>query len=221
MNADTATPTGPTKTRKLILQLVSGALTGGLVTFGVLSLLGEGGFDIDDPARAIALVAGLIFAITGGMIAVGLAAPRIGSQLLNVEDAEELREQGKPLRQGATVFLLGGLGLIALAVTAVGGAPGVLSVEAGLVIAGLCFAAAAIVSYRNRNVGDELMRQLSREASALAMSIVTLIALIWGSLAYLSLAPWISPLGLLAGLFVIQLASVFWVIGKRGMLAPR
>lgn len=222
MNADTAKPAAaPSKTRKLIVQLVAGALTGGLVTYGVLTTLGDTGFDIDDPARAVALVTGLILAIIGAMVGFGLAAPRIGAELLNVEDAEELKEQARPLRQGALLFLFGGLGLVALAVTAVDGAPGVLSVQAGAIITGLCFAAAAVIGYLNRNVSDELMRQLGREASALSMSIVTVIALVWGPLAYLGFAPWISPLGAIAGLFAVQLLAVFAVCAKRGLLAPR
>jgi len=222
MSADIANPPpASSKTRKLIFQLVTGALTGGLVTYGVLAALGDKGFDIDDPARAIALVTGLIFAIIGAVVGLGIAAPRIGSQLLNVEDADEIREQGKPLRQGALVMLSGGLGLVALAITAVDGQPGVLSVETGALLAGLCFAVAALLSYLNRNVSDELMRSLGREASALSMSIVTVIALIWGSLAYLGFAPWISPLGALAGIFAVQLLAVFAVSAKRGLLAPR
>ena len=149
----TKTASQPSKTRKLVLQLVTGALTGGLVTYGALTALGEGGFDIDNPERVVGLLTGLIFALVGAMVGLGLVAPRLGSQLLNVEDAEELREQSRPLRTGALAMLFGGLGLIALAIAAAAGEPGVLSIETGVVVAGLA--------------RHERQRRASRQGSAL------------------------------------------------------
>lgn len=222
MNAQTSSaPAARSKMRKLVIQLVTGALIGALGTFALLTALGQGGFDIDDPARALALLTGLVFALVGAMVGLGLVAPTIGSQLLNVEDADELREQARPLRQGSIVMVLAGVGLMALAVTGVDGAPGVLSPTAGAAIAGLCFVATVLLSFRNRNGSDELMRAVGREASAFAMSVVMLIALVWATLATLGFVPWVSPLGLLAGLFAVQFFAVFAVCAKRGLLMPR
>ena len=57
--------------------------------------------------------------------------------------------------------------------------------------------------------------------ASLRLGVGGALALIWGSLAYLGFAPWISPLGALAGIFAVQLFAVFAVCGKRGLLAPR
>jgi len=43
----------------------------------------------------------------------------------------------------------------------------------------------------------------------------------WAALAHLGYAQWITPLGLLSGLALVQLAAIFWVVGERGMLMPR
>ena len=48
-------------TRKLVIQLVAGMLTGMIVTYGALTFLDGRGFDIDDPSRMLALAIGLIF----------------------------------------------------------------------------------------------------------------------------------------------------------------
>ena len=223
MTADTSAPPAPPKNpvRKTIFQLVAGALTGGIVTFGVLTALGSSGFDIDDPARVVALLTGLILALIGAMVGFGVLAPKAGSHLLNVEDADELREEARPLRRGSIIMLLSGLGLMALAVTSVGGEPGLFDARTGLLVAALLFVASTILGYRSRNSADELMLAMSREASAVAMDIITVIGLVWGIAAYFGYVGWIDPLGLLAGLFLVQLAAIFWVVAKRGMLKPR
>lgn len=68
---------------------------------------------------------------------------------------------------------------------------------------------------------DELNRALGRESSALAMNLAILLFGGWAVLTHFGYADWISPLGLLSALALLQLGSVFWVIGKRGMLIPR
>jgi hypothetical protein len=43
----------------------------------------------------------------------------------------------------------------------------------------------------------------------------------WGALAHLGYVGWIAPLGVLAGFALLQLAAMFWVVGRRGLLMPR
>ena len=92
-----AAPVGASKVRKLAMQMVAGAAVGASVTFGLLTFVGKSRFDLDDPSRVIALVTGLVFALTGLVVGLGVMAPKSGAHLLNVEDAEELREQRGPL----------------------------------------------------------------------------------------------------------------------------
>lgn len=66
----------------------------------------RGGTDSADPGTAIALVTGMSYALIGLLVAFGIAAPGDGAKLLNVEDAEELREESPKLRYGAVACFL-------------------------------------------------------------------------------------------------------------------
>jgi len=222
MNADTASsPRAPSKTRKLILQFVVGAVTGAVFTYSALKLLDGNGFDADDPSRMLAFAVGLVFAIIGLFVALGVAVPRAGSQLLNVEDEDELREQAKALKAGALLFVLGGAGLLALALGGGEGEQALLSPGTSALLGGACFIAAIVVSLVNRNNSDEMMRSLSREASALSLSIISILAILWAILAHFGRAPGLDALGVLAGILAIQRVAVMIVVGRGGLLAPR
>lgn len=222
MNAETAaTARAPSKTRKLILQFVIGALSGALITYGALKLLDGNGFDADDPSRMLALAVGLVFAIIGLFVALGVAMPRAGSHLLNVEDADELREQGRALRGGALIFILTGAGLLALALGGGPGEQGVLALSTSAWTAAVLFAAAVVVVVANRKGGDEMMRSLSREASTLSLYVISALAILWAILAHLGRAPDLDALGVLAGILAIQLLAVMVVVGRGGLLVPR
>ena len=221
MNAETAASArGPSKTRKLILQFIAGALSGALVTYGALELLDGTGFDARDPSRMMALAVGLVFAIIGLFVALGVAMPRAGTGLLNVEDADELQEQGRSLRAGSLLFVLGGAGLLALALGGEGD-EAVLSLSASAWTGGAFFLAAIAVAFVNRNNSDEMMRSLSREASTLSLYVISALAILWAILAHLGRAPELDALGVLAGIFAIQLVAVMVVVGRSGLLKPR
>jgi hypothetical protein len=59
------------------------------------------------------------------------------------------------------------------------------------------------------------------EGSASAMNLSFLLFGGWAALAHFGYVQWITPLGLLSGLALVQLAAIFRVVGKRGMLIPR
>lgn len=219
MNTDPCTP--PRKSRKVILQFVAGLVSGAVVSLGALTLLGDGHFDADDPSRVIALLTGLVLALIATLVAFGIAAPRQGAMLLNVEDAEELVEERKPLAQGALVMFSAAVGLLALALAAVGGSAGLLPPGVALAIAAASFVATGVLGHVSRGATDELMRELSAEAACVTLYAVLAVAAAWGSLAHLGYVPWITPLGLLAGLVGLQLLATFYVVGRRGMLASR
>ncbi len=221
MNAKGMTPAAGSKARKLILQMVIGMLVGASVTFAALNGLERTSIDLDNPARIAGLATGLVFALIGLVVLLGLLAPKAGSHLLNVEDADELREQRGPLAYAALVMLLGGFGLIILALATVAGASGLLSPKAALIGAGLCFAGTGLLGFQSRSKNDELMRSLSAESCVLTVYWLLFIGALWGSLAHLGYADWISPLGFLAGLVIVQLITSFWVVGRRGLLKPR
>jgi hypothetical protein len=199
------------KTRKLIVQLVSGAVAGALVTFFFLKIASSAA-DFDDPSRLAAVAAGIVYLLMGGIVAIGAMAPNAGAKFLNVEDAAEI---------AAVDCLLVGLFFIALAVTPGGDRPGALSHEVAAYVAAAAFAGLVAASLWMRGRIDEFNKQLATESSALAFHISVLLFGGWAALAHLGYAAWIAPLGLLAGFALVQLAAMFWVIGRRGLLMPR
>lgn len=207
--------------RKTVMQMVAGALVGGTVTFGLLTAVGRSGFDIDDPSRVLALAAGMVFALIGLLVGLGVLAPGPGAHLLNVEDADELREQRRPLWRGSIVMILVGAALLALALAAVGGAVGIISGRLAGIVFMACLVGVAIVTFASRNDQDELMQAVGTEASAVAMYATLVLFGIWSAFAHLGMVAWITPLGLLASLLALQLAAIMWVSARRGLLRPR
>ena len=208
------------KTRKLIVQLVTGAVVGALVTFFFLESADKVA-DFKDPARLSAVAAGIIYILMGGIVALGAIVPGAGAKFLNVEDAAEIVEERGKLWPSAIVCMLVGIMLIALALTPGGGLPGVVSPGVAGYIAAGAFAALVVVSLWMRGKIDEFNRSLGTESAALALYLSTLLFGGWGALAHLGYVEWIAPLGVLAGFALLQLAAMFWVIGRRGLLMPR
>lgn len=216
----TLAPTA-SKTRKLVMQMVVGAISGGAVTFLTLNAIEGSGFNLDDPSRVLALLVGLVFAVMGLFVGLGVAVPGPGSRLLNVEDEEELREMRKPLWRSAAVVLLMGAMMLALALAGASDWAGLVSPKAALVAVGGCILGTALLSYFGRNDNDELMRSIAREGAAWGMYACLALFTVWGSLAHLGYAPWITPLGMVSALLAILLVAIFAVCGVRGVLKVR
>ena len=208
------------KTRKLIVQLVAGAVTGAAVTFFFLNSV-EKVADFEDPARLSAVAAGIIYILMGSIVAIGAMAPGAGAKFLNVEDAAEIVEERGKLWPSALVCILAGVMLLALALTPGGDLPGVVSRDVAAYIAAASFAALIVVSLWMRGRIDEFNRSLGMESAAMALYLSFLFFGGWGALAHLGYVEWIAPLGVLAGFALLQLAAMFWVIGRRGLLMPR
>ena len=214
-------PAGGSKTRKTLIRMGIGAIAGASVTYAVLAMVEKSGFDMDDPARLAALGAGIIFALMGVIVGLGTLAPRSGAHLLNVEDADELREQRRPLSRGSLVMLLIGGAMIAVSLAAVGGGAGMLSREAAAIAVVAAIVGVAGLSIVGKGENDELVQAVGTEAAAAAMYVVLTIFGLWAALAHLGYLAWIEPLGMLAALLVVQLVAAFWVCGLRGLLRPR
>ena len=202
------------KLRTGIARMFAGALVGGIATFLFLEFVGERFMDLDDGAVMLTVMAGLIYALIGLSVAFGLIAPRAGARFLNVEDAEELREEGPKLKIGAAASVLMGAFLLVLGLTSSGS----LGREPALILLALCLAGAIVLTLIGRNRTDELTRQISLEASALTLQLALLATATWAALAQLDYLEWISPLGLLSGLALLQLVAVFVVSARKGLL---
>ena len=202
------------KLRTGIVRMFAGALVGGIATFLFLEFVGERFMDLDDAAVMLTVMAGLMYALIGLSVAFGLIAPRAGARFLNVEDAEELREEGPKLKIGAAASVLMGAFLLVLGLTSSGS----LGREPALILLALCLAGAIVLTLIGRNRTDELTRQISLESTALTLQLALLAAAAWAALAELDYVEWISPLGLLSGLALLQLVAVFVVSARKGLL---
>ena len=216
-----ATKSKAAKSRKLVLQLVVGAVAGAATTFAVLSALDGSGFSLDDPSRMAALLTALIFLLMGLFVGLGTAAPGPGARLLNVEDEDEIRDQRRLLGRSSVVIILIGAIMLTLALAGSANWEGFIPPRAAAAIGGVCLVGVIALSWAGRKDTDELLRSMSLEASAWAMYACLLIFTIWGSLAHLGLVAWISPLGLISTLMLVNLVAIYVVTARRGMLRPR
>ena len=201
--------------RTLIMRMLAGAVVGAATMGLFLTFVGDPFADLKDPATMAAIAAGAIYVLMGLSVAFGLAAPRAGATFLNVEDADELREEAGKLGSSAVAALLSGAFLLVLAFA------DALGSSVALPLAGACLAGAAIAGWVGAKHQDELTRQVGLEAAALALQIVFVAIGGWAALAVLGYAIWMGPLALISSLMLLQLVAIFIVIGKRGMLMPR
>ena len=211
MNA--AAKTNPV--RVLILRTLAGAVVGAATTGLFLAFVGDPLLDLGDPTNLLAIVAGLSYVVMGLGVAFGIAAPKAGATYLNVEDADEIREQGAALTPSAIACVLIGAFLLVLALAE--------AIGSGIAVpvAGACLIGIAIAAWFTAKNQDELTKQIGLEASSLAYQVVMTALAVWALLAVTRTTVAISPLALVSGLAMLQLFAAFVVITKRGMLMPR
>lgn len=201
------------------IRMLAGAVTG---AGGVILFMEAGGkalLDSDDPGMIVALIAGLIYGLMSLIVLLGALAPRPGAVFLNVEDADELREQRSSLLPSAAAGVLFALFLLVLAM-----APEVGSGEDPkwwLAAAASFLGAGTLVAILTRDKGDELIRQIGLEGGSLTLHTATVIACVWGLLAHLGYVAWVTPLGLIGGLALLYLATIFWLAGRKGLMKGR
>ena len=204
--------------QKFGIPAIAGAVSGFISVFLVTLYMDSGALGDLDRSREIAMLVAVLYFITSLSVLVGAASPSFGSHFLNVEDADELREQRAMLCYSASgMFALG----IALVLAALARPIG--PVPAGVAIAG--FAAmmvlAAFTSARQMGLMDELMKAVSTETAAMTFYLLFLVGGTWTLLGHVE---WIAPpkpLDWLTMFAVLMLIASFWVTGKRGMLNRR
>ncbi|MCH8615708.1 hypothetical protein LZ016_06290 [Sphingomonas sp. SM33] len=201
------------KMRVMLWRMLAGAVVGAAGTGLFLAFVGEPHMDLKDPGVMIAIVSGLTYVLIGLIVALGLASPKAGAKFLNVEDAEEIREEGPKLWLSALCCLLIGGFLLALAM-----AGGLIGTQLALIVAGACLAGVLFVGTISARKYDELTRQISLEASAWSFYVILLGGGLWAALAHLGYGPWISPIAFVAALPLLLLVVCFVVIARKGML---
>ncbi len=206
--------------KKLSVQTLSGAAVGGASMGAVLFALDRGGHDFADPSQMIALVTGMIYALLGLMVGFGAFAPRTGARYLNVEDADDLRDQRLVLGLSSAACVLIGLLFLVLAAISAADRTGPFSPEVAAVVVGICLIGLTALTRLTTRRVDELSRQVSLEASALALQGGFLVFGGWACLAHLGFTNWIEPLAFVSGMALLQLLAIFWVAARRGLMVP-
>lgn len=209
---------GNSPIRKMVFAICCGMIAGFGMMYGVMHLVtGDWLGEISKSAGAAVMV-GAFYILAGVGVGLGALRPKVGSRILNVEDADELMEQRGMLLHSCLGMSLWGAGLI---VAAIGGARGVLAaipalaITAALVVAGSYFAWA---SYR---ASDELMKQVNAESTVIAYVLTFAVVGGWALLEHLGLAAGQDPIDVMTMFYVLGMVSAFIASGRRGMLKPR
>lgn len=203
------------KTRKLIVQMVSGGLVGGIGSYAAMSLIDPKTLNVD---QVIVGGIGLIYLLMGLFVGFGLLAPKLGSKILNVEDVEEIHEQRRMLTGSSIVMATIGAALAALALAAPGATVSPLAGFGGIAAALMVSVA---ITARDWKYYDEMMWQLSRDAGNLAFCGIGTILMLWGSAAAVGLAAAPTPLALVALVAGGMLLAIFVSATRAGLMMPR
>lgn len=206
------------KWKKAMLSGLAGAVFGAGTVALMMWLAGDGLLEAMGPSRVILAGVGLIYLLVTMMIGFGLAAPRAGAKLLNVDDAEELVDDRPKLLGSALYMGLAGLTLILISLAQ---APGFAN---GPIVPGIAVAAlailliASILSFRWLRVYDEFDRQLGIEGGSWAFLIACAILLPWGMLDALGWAVPLSSIDVISVLAASLIGGSFAAVGARGMM---
>lgn len=206
------------KTGKMLLALGLGGVAGFFAALGFMQLVKSGALGEFTVSQEIAGLVGIIYILTAIALGVGLVSPSIGARFLNVEDADELREQHRMLTWSAVGMIALGIALILAAIGVPGGPldPAVVLVAVVTLVGFAWFAGS-----RQRRHVDELMASVSTEATSAAFYLAFLIGGGWSLLAHLGYVADPAPLDWLTLFAALLMVSCFIVAGKRGMLVQR
>lgn len=207
------------KWRKTALSAAFGALVGAGAMSGMLALAGTDLLHAMGPSRIALAGVGLVYLLIAAIVGFGVAAPRAGAVVLNVADAEELRDDRTNMIFSTVVMALLGAVLVALAV-ARGPDFAVGPVSAGVAFAALALllVGGALASWLWRDRFDELSRQLGLEGASWAFYLSWIILSLWGAADFLGLGARLTPIDAVTIPAAALLLGSFVAIGQRGMM---
>lgn len=208
----------PKWVRKLLIPMLIGGVAGYAGAAAALHFIDSSAVGGLGKSATIAALVAVLYIIIGLGVALGTASPKVGARFLNVEDADELREQKKVLTGSGAAMVLWGAALMALAFAA---PDGPLPQAAALAIAIIGLVFGTVLSIPIYRLSDELMRAVNLEAGAISYGLVFALAGGWAMLAHLGYAAAPGPLDLLSMFYTLVLVASFIAIGRRGMLMPR
>lgn len=215
MTTEHKTSRYPLWLRKLVIPALIGGVAGFAASFALLRFIDSDTVGGLGESESIAALVGVLYCVIAVGMLIGTANPQLGARFLNVEDADELREQHRMLIYSSTAMALWGAALLALALAAPDGpVPQSVALAAG---AGgiLIGSVLSVMVYR---VCDELMLAINLEAGALTFALVFLVVGMWAMLAHLGYVAGPQPIDLLTLFYVLVLVASFIAVGRRGML---
>jgi len=215
MTTDIETPRPTPWIRKGIVPALIGGVAGGGASFAFMRYIDSPAVGGLEPSATIAALVGVLYCVIGVSLLFGTASPQTGAKFLNVEDADELREQQRVLLYSGGAMLLWGAGLVALALAA---PDGPLPQSAALAIGAGGLLSGTIISVLVYRASDELMLAVNLEAGAISYGLVFAVVGTWAIFAHLGFVVAPQPLDLLSLFYVLVLAAGFIAVGRHGML---
>lgn len=203
------------KWRKLWGSMAFGALFGAAGAAGAMAAIDAGLLGTLGMSQEIALLVALMYLLMGLAVGFGLVSPEVGAKFLNVEDADELREQRASLVPSAFSCVTVATGLAVLALSGEGGAVAP-EIALAVFVAGL--ALTAWLSRQSLRRSDELMQAVMRESGAASFYLAFFVIGGWAVLAHLGFAPAPAMLDVVTLFHALALVAAFLVIGRRGMM---
>jgi hypothetical protein len=211
----------PASLRNMIKFAIIAAGAAAIAYFGFrmgIRLRDEGGLGEIRASELVAAMIGFLYVLLAIVIGIGLPSPRFGAVFLNVEDAEDLREQRRMLAYATAGLATMGVPLVLLSLAGPGG---ILPPFVALAIALILFVSATLFAVAQWRHMDELARRLSQECSAMTCYLIMAIGGGWSMLAHLGFAAAPAPLDWLSMFYALVLVAGFIVAGRRGLLKPR
>lgn len=205
--------------KRSAMRMLVGAFIGGAAMAAVLAVAGSDLLDAMGPSRLALGAVGVVYALMAALVGFGLAAPRAGAALLNVGDADELRDERRGMIRSTVTMAAIGLVLILLALArgpgfAAGPVPP--GVAMGLLL--VAFSGGAIASWRWRNDFDELNHQLGLEGCFWAFCLSWALLTLWAAADFLGWGVTLMPIDVVTTLSAMMLIGAFVAIGRRGMM---
>ena len=205
----------PTNWRSLAIKTGIGAVAGALGAIGLMELIDSGALGALDTSREIAALVGMLYLMTAAVVGFGLVSPDAGSRLLNVEDADELREMRPMLRWS----VLGTASIAAILFIAAFAAPaGPIGAPVALALVAILFVLACYTGHRQRAHTDELMRAVAVEGTSAAFYLTVVVGGGWALLAHLGYLAGPEPLDWLTMFASLMLLGCFVITIQRGLI---
>lgn len=216
---ETETGNAARSSGKTVLSLIAGGVIGFAAIMLVDVVLGEAFVRSLGASRLALGGIGIIWLLIAVICALGLLMPNAGARVLNVADADELRERRRVLTLSAAITGAYGVMLLMLAVAAGPQfAAGVVPAGTAMAVLLLVTAGSAWASWQYRALYDELDRQLAIESAGWAFMLGWVAMTIWAAGDFLGFGLRLTPIDVVSAFPVLMLLGAFAAIGRRGMM---